>query len=167
MPLPAARGTVPADAECGTQSASTTGLDASLVKMRNAGMPEPAMKAFTYYYEQLRTGQAGLISESRLEPIGELPSLGELPCDDERAGQLLERTIVLKLNGGLGTSMGLRGPKSLLEVKDGLSFLDLIVRQILGIRRRAQWRIPLVLMNSFATDGETQIALCRHPDLAA
>ena len=135
--------------------------------MRNAGMPEPAMKAFTYYYEQLRTGQAGLIPESRLEPIGELPSLGELPCDDERAGQLLERTIVLKLNGGLGTSMGLRGPKSLLEVKDGLTFLDLIVRQILGIRRRAQWRIPLVLMNSFATDGETQIALCRHPDLAA
>ena len=63
--------------------------------------------------------------------------------------------------------MGLRGPKSLLEVKDGLTFLDLIVRQILGIRRRAQWRIPLVLMNSFATDGETQIALCGHPDLAA
>jgi UTP--glucose-1-phosphate uridylyltransferase len=63
--------------------------------------------------------------------------------------------------------MGLRGPKSLLEVKDGLTFLDLIVRQILGIRRRAQWRIPLVLMNSFATDGDTQIALCHYPEVAA
>ena len=27
--------------------------------------------------------------------------------------------VVLKLNGGLGTSMGMTGPKSLLEVKDG------------------------------------------------
>lgn len=135
--------------------------------MRRAGMPEAALKAFTSYYGQLRSGQAGLLPESRLEPVGAIPSLRELPCDDERVSQLLQRTIVLKLNAALGTSMGLRGPKSLLEVRDGLSFLDLIVRQILGMRRRAQWRIPLVLMNSFATDGDTHIALRHYPDLAA
>jgi len=167
MPLPAARGTVPARSEDGALPSSAEGLAASLAKMRSAGMPEPALRAFTYYYEQLRTGQAGLLPESRLEPISEIPSLRELPCDDEHGRQLLQRTIVLKLNGGLGTSMGLRGPKSLLEVKDDLTFLDLIVRQILSIRRRAQWRIPLVLMNSFATDGDTKSPLGRYPDLAA
>lgn len=167
MPLPSVRATVPSRSEDGARSSPTRGLAASLEKMRSAGMPEAALKAFRCYYDQLCTGQAGLLPESRLEPIGAIPSLRELPCDDESVPQLLERTIVLKLNGGLGTSMGLRGPKSLLEVKNGLTFLDLIVRQILGLRHRAQWRVPLVLMNSFATDGDTQIALGRYPDLAA
>ena len=63
--------------------------------------------------------------------------------------------------------MGLRGPKSLLEVKDGLTFLDLIVRQILRHPASRAVAVPFVLMNSFATDGETQIALRRYPDLAA
>ena len=37
---------------------------------------------------------------------------------------------VLKLNGGLGTTMGCVGPKSAIEVRDGMTFLDLSVRQI-------------------------------------
>ena len=148
-------------------SVTTSGLEAGLEKMRTAGMPEPALRAFAYYYEQLRDPGAGMLPEDELEPVREVPSLSDLPCDDEQARELLERTIVLKLNGGLGTSMGLRGPKSLLEVKEGLTFLDLIARQILTARRSAQWRIPLVLMNSSATDGDTHIALHRHPDLAS
>ena len=95
-----------ADLEDGTALVRNGGPRGEPRKMRNAGMPEPAIKAFTYYYEQLRTGQAGLIPESRLEPIGELPASASSRAYDERAGQLLERTIVFKLNGGLGTSMG-------------------------------------------------------------
>jgi UTP--glucose-1-phosphate uridylyltransferase len=72
---------------------------------------------------------------------------------------------MLKLNGGLGTSMGMTGPKSLLEVKDGLSFLDLIARQVLGLRRRSGARVPLVLMNSFRTREATLAALERYPEL--
>ncbi len=43
---------------------------------------------------------------------------------------LLSQTAVLKLNGGLGTSMGLEKAKSLLVVKDGKTFLDLIAEQV-------------------------------------
>jgi UTP--glucose-1-phosphate uridylyltransferase len=73
--------------------------------------------------------------------------------------------VVLKLNGGLGTSMGMTKAKSLLEVKDGHSFLDVIARQILDLRERHGARIPLLLMNSFATRDDTLAALERYPEL--
>nr|MBA3327221.1 UTP--glucose-1-phosphate uridylyltransferase [Solirubrobacterales bacterium] len=68
---------------------------------------------------------------------------------------------------GLGTSMGMTGPKSLLEVKDGLSFLDITARQVLEARERTGARLPLVLMNSFATREASLAALEHHPDLPA
>ena len=43
---------------------------------------------------------------------------------------MLNKLVVLKLNGGLGTSMGCTGPKSVISVRSGLTFLDLTVRQI-------------------------------------
>ena len=42
----------------------------------------------------------------------------------------LEKLVVLKLNGGLGTSMGCKGPKSLIAVRGEHTFLDLTVQQI-------------------------------------
>ena len=53
------------------------------------------------------------------------------------------KAIVLRLNGGLGTSMGLTGAKSLLEAKDGLSFLDIIARQVLALRAEHDAELPL------------------------
>src|SRR5919198_1067243 len=79
--------------------------------------------------------------------------------------EALDRAVVVKLNGGLGTSMGMTGPKSLLEVKDGLSFLDLTVRQVLELRRRSGARLPLVLMHSFYTREESLAALEAYPEL--
>jgi UTP--glucose-1-phosphate uridylyltransferase len=75
--------------------------------------------------------------------------------------------VVLKLNGGLGTSMGMTRAKSLLEAKDGLSFLDIIARQVLDMRARAGARLPLVLMNSFYTRDDSLEALARYPELPA
>ena len=43
---------------------------------------------------------------------------------------MLDKLVVLKLNGGLGTSMGCTGPKSLISVRNELTFLDLTVQQI-------------------------------------
>jgi UTP--glucose-1-phosphate uridylyltransferase len=63
--------------------------------------------------------------------------------------------------------MGMTGPKSLLEVKDGLTFLDVIARQTLEQRRRHGARLPLALMNSFYTRDESLAALERYPDLRA
>ena len=70
--------------------------------------------------------------------------------------QFLNKLAVLKLNGGLGTSMGCVGPKSVIEVRDGMSFLDLSVRQIEHLNRTYKVNVPFVLMNSFNTDEDTR-----------
>ncbi|KAF4362943.1 hypothetical protein G4B88_030221 [Cannabis sativa] len=57
-------------------------------------------------------------------------SLAQISEDSEEIKKLLNKLVVLKLNGGLGTTMGCTGPKSVIEVRDGLTFLDLIVIQI-------------------------------------
>ena len=43
---------------------------------------------------------------------------------------MLDKLVVVKLNGGLGTSMGCHGPKSVIPVRSDLTFLDLTVQQI-------------------------------------
>ena len=73
---------------------------------------------------------------------------------------------MIKLNGGLGTSMGLDRAKSLLSVRDGKNFLDLQVAQVLHARRAHGVRLPLLFMNSFRTRDDTLAHLARYGDLA-
>jgi len=134
-------------------------LNAALEKMRAAGVADVAVRTFAQHYERLQAGEQGVLAESEIEPVAELPDADELPADECGAREALGRTVVIKLNGGLGTSMGMTGPKSLLEVKDGLTFLDITVRQILHLRRRMDAALPLVLMNSFATRDASLAAL--------
>jgi UTP--glucose-1-phosphate uridylyltransferase len=141
---------------------SADGLQASVDKMREAGVGQAAIDTFAYYYEQLREGASGMLPESEIEPVGDLPALDDLPDGD--AG-LVDSAVVIKLNGGLGTSMGMTRPKSLIEAKDGLTFLDLIVGQVLALRDRFDARVPLVLMNSFATREDSLAALAEHPEI--
>jgi UTP--glucose-1-phosphate uridylyltransferase len=141
------------------------GLAASLEKMRAEGAADVALRTFAHYYERLRDGEAGILAEAEIEPVAELPDAGELPVDEDGAREALRRTVVVKLNGGLGTSMGMTAPKSLLEVKDGLTFLDVAVRQILDLRARTGAQLPLVLMNSFATRAASLEALARYDEL--
>ena len=104
-----------------------------------------------------------MLPESEIEPLDNLPDAAELPDAD---GSALGKAVVLKLNGGLGTSMGMTKAKSLLEVKEGLSFLDIIVRQVMHLRERhAGAALPLLFMNSFATRDDTLAALRCYPDL--
>jgi UTP--glucose-1-phosphate uridylyltransferase len=138
-------------------------VSAATEKMRREGLPEIAVRTFARYEERLRAGEQGLVPESKIEPLEDVPALSGLPEGDRSA---IERAVVLKLNGGLGTSMGMTRAKSLLEVKDGHTFLDVIVRQILDLRDRHGARIPLLLMNSFATRDDTLAALERYPGLA-
>jgi UTP--glucose-1-phosphate uridylyltransferase len=130
--------------------------------MRAEGLPEIAIDTFAHYEELLRAGDEGTLSESELEPLDEVRSADDLPEADESD---LERAVVLKLNGGLGTSMGMTKAKSLLEVKDGHTFLDVIARQVLHLRERHDARIPLLLMDSFATRDDTLEALERNAEL--
>jgi UTP--glucose-1-phosphate uridylyltransferase len=143
------------------------GLTASVEKMRQAGVPDAAIEAFRRYYQRLLEGDAGVLPESELEPVEQLPDAEELPEDPSGTAEALEHALVLKLNGGLGTSMGMTRAKSLLEVKNGLSFLDIIARQVLALRGRFHARLPLVLMNSFHTREDSLAALERYPELAA
>jgi UTP--glucose-1-phosphate uridylyltransferase len=131
-------------------------------KMRSEGLPDIAIDTFARYEERLRAGEQGLVPERDIEPLDDVPSLAELGEGDPSA---IERVVVLKLNGGLGTSMGMTRAKSLLPVKDGHTFLDVIARQILQLREQRDARIPLLLMNSFATREDTLAALERYPEL--
>jgi UTP--glucose-1-phosphate uridylyltransferase len=145
---------------------SAEGLRLCEEKMRAAGVPDVAIATFAHYYRQLEEGASGLVPEAEIEPVESVPDADALPERSDAAREALDRTVVIKLNGGLGTSMGMTMAKSLLPVKDGLSFLDVIARQVLELRRRFRARVPLVLMNSFATRDESLAALRRHDELA-
>ncbi len=142
---------------------SQQGLEASIAKMRRDGVADAAVETFRFYYERLEAGDRGVLPEADLEPVEEVPDAEALPEAGDEGRAALDRTVVLKLNGGLGTSMGMDRAKSLLEVKDGLSFLDITARQVLELRRRHGARLPLVLMDSFSTREDSLAALARHP----
>lgn len=129
-------------------------------RMRAHGLPDVAIRIFQNYYAQLRAGATGFIPSDEANPVDAVPLYTDLNEGDARAGaEALDRTVVLKLNGGLGTSMGMTGPKSLLPLKDGLTFLDIILHQVEHLRTQTGARLPLVLMNSFSTQDATQAVL--------
>jgi UTP--glucose-1-phosphate uridylyltransferase len=126
-------------------------------KMRAAGLPPTVADTFQYYYGKVVTGETGLLSDREISPVEpeDLEEAGSLQPHAEAGRRALDRTVMIKLNGGLGTSMGLSGAKSLLEVKNGKSFLEIILRQVESVG------VTLALMNSFSTDDETRAALAK------
>jgi UTP--glucose-1-phosphate uridylyltransferase len=128
--------------------------------MTAAGQPPVAIANFIHYYQQLREGRRGEISEADIHSIDSLPDMERLdPGLADLGRRERAKTVIIKLNGGLGTSMGLEGAKSLIVVKDGLTFLDIIARQALG------QGTPLILMNSNATREDSLPVLRRYPAL--
>jgi len=129
-------------------------------KMCAAGLPDIFIATFASYYKLLLQGHTGLIRESEIKPVESLPDRAHFPDRLAEIGSnALPHTAVIKVNGGLGTSMGLRKAKSLLPIRDGLTFLDITVKQALSAG------VPLLLMNSFATDADTLAELARYPEL--
>lgn len=139
----------------------------AVAKLRADGAGAPAVQAFARAVDRVAAGETGLIPESEIEPVAELPDAEHLASADPGAvAEALDRAVVIKLNGGLGTSMGLSGPKALLEVKEGQTFLDLIAEQVLHLRAATGARLPLVLMHSFATQEPSLEALAPHAGIA-
>lgn len=129
-------------------------------RMQAEGLPEIVIRTFAHYYEQLAAGAKGLIPESEIRPVESLPDAESLPADLADVGRAeLSHTVLLKLNGGLGTSMGLARAKSLLPVKEGMTFLDIIARQAMDSG------IPLVLMDSYNTRDDSLAKLAGYPAL--
>lgn len=135
-------------------------------KMRDGGVDQAAIDVFTHYYGELEAGATGLIREDTIEPLLNPDKLADIEVDPDVAREALQRTVILKLNGGLGTSMGMDRAKSLLPVRDGKSFLDLIAEQVRNARKQTGATLPLVLMNSFRTQADSLEALAAHPDIA-
>lgn len=135
-------------------------FDAFETKMRAAGMGDAPVAVFKRNYEALLRNETGLIPEENIAPAGDLPKADELPAGE--GANLLGQTVIVKLNGGLGTGMGLLGPKSLLAVRKGVNFLDLMVRQTLSLREQSGTKVRLLLMNSFSTSEDTLAHLQRY-----
>ncbi|GBC63146.1 UTP--glucose-1-phosphate uridylyltransferase [Desulfonema ishimotonii] len=123
--------------------------------MEKDGLPPIVIDTFAYYYDKVITGETGLIRDDEIEAVDpdDIARWEALaPCAG--AGKAARRhTVHIILNGGLGTSMGLTGPKSLLRVRNGRSFLEILLAQT-EIRG-----VSLALMNSFSTHEDTLAAL--------
>ncbi|PMC75431.1 UTP--glucose-1-phosphate uridylyltransferase [Brachybacterium sp. UMB0905] len=144
---------------------STDGLSTAQQKMADAGVPQTAIDVFSHYYGQLEEGVTGTIPEDTIEPYLDPPKLEDVKIDVAQAKKVFDQLAIINLNGGLGTSMGLDKAKSLLPVRDGKSFLDIIVEQVLAARRGTNSRLPLLFMNSFRTREDTLAVLAKYPDL--
>ncbi|MCI7457055.1 UTP--glucose-1-phosphate uridylyltransferase [Actinomyces urogenitalis] len=144
---------------------SENGLNAAQKKMRDAGVAQQAIDVFSHYYRELENGATGLIPEDTIEPLTQIDSLDSVSVSPEQARDALSKTVLIKLNGGLGTSMGMDKAKSLLPVRDGKTFLDLIVGQVKAARAKYGVTLPLIFMNSFRTRCDTLEALAAHPGI--
>lgn len=140
-------------------------LQACLAKMADAGVTGIAQAVFAHHYQQLTEGRSGIITEDSISPLTDPPRLGDVEIDDAAARDALAKTVLIKLNGGLGTSMGMVKAKSLLPVRDGKSFLDIVVQQVLSSRAHDDVPLPLLFMNSFNTSDDTMEALRQYPQL--
>ncbi|MCR2052209.1 UTP--glucose-1-phosphate uridylyltransferase [Actinomyces bowdenii] len=145
---------------------SENGLSRAQAKMREAGVAAEAIDVFSHYYRALEEGATGLIPEDTIEPLTSIDSIEDVQVDQDAAREALGRTVLIKLNGGLGTSMGMDRAKSLLPVREGRSFLDLLVAQVRAAREAHGVSLPLIFMNSFRTRRDTLEALAAYPDLA-
>ncbi|MDM8516577.1 UTP--glucose-1-phosphate uridylyltransferase [Desulfobacterales bacterium HSG16] len=132
-------------------------LPAFMEKMKNEGLPGLIIDTFAGYYNNVLSGETGLISDKDILPVksSEVQNSNTLSSYEKTGTRALTKAVMLVLNGGLGTSMGLKGPKSLIEVKKEKTFLDIIME------RTGAKNIQLVLMNSFNTHHDTQLFLSK------
>ncbi|CAN8269832.1 unnamed protein product [Cochlearia groenlandica] len=126
-----------------------------------ADMSEKEKSGFINLVSRYLSGEAQHIEWSKIQtPTDDIvvpyDNMSPVSQDVSETKNLLEKLVVLKLNGGLGTTMGCTGPKSVIEIRDGLTFLDLIVIQIENLNNKYGCKVPLVLMNSFNTHDDTQ-----------
>jgi len=116
------------------------------------------MESFKEIFGRYVSSRNEVIDWSKIQPPREnlvVPFANVKPCPEDRKSDLAQKLCVLKLNGGLGTTMGCKGPKSVIEVHSGLTFLDLAVQQVEVLNTKLAADVPLILMNSFNTHEDT------------
>ena len=141
--------------------AASTGIQ----RMRTDGQPPPAIASFLHFHRLLATGATGLLTAAEALPVERLTDYEELDGYELSGHEYVDQALILKFNGGLGTSMGLDLPRCLLPVRDGLTFLDYIARQVGYLQQQLDRHVPLMFMNSFHTREATLEALAAYPEL--
>jgi UTP--glucose-1-phosphate uridylyltransferase len=133
--------------------------------MAEEALPQLCADVFLSQYAKLAAGEESVIREKEIQAISKVDDLEDLPDYSEKGESVLSQALMLKLNGGLGTGMGLEKAKSLLVAKEGLSFLEIIIKQVLSQRENFDSDLPLVFMNSFSTETDTLAILNQFPKL--
>lgn len=129
-------------------------------RMISGGLAGPVVEDFLTRAHRVFAGETGLVDFQMVQDLcsDEVIELKGVPApglEDSSVREALRQTVIIRLNGGLGTTMGLDGPKTLLPVRDGMTFLDIILKQMKLLRQRSGVDVPLLFMNSFSTDRAT------------
>lgn len=137
--------------------------------MKRDGLPAPVVANFERLFECVIRGETGIIQEDEIEPVATIDTLEDLLASgtaSQEGMKLLDKLVVVRLNGGLGTTMGLEKAKSLLKVKDGYSFNDVIALQLRTLSKSTGVAIPLIHMTSFSTDDDVRRVMSEYGDLS-
>lgn len=129
------------------------------LKMEEQSLPPIAINLFKCYFSQLMFGSQGKLNKKEILPVeeNELEHLDNISQYREEVDEAINELVVIKLNGGLGTSMGMEKAKSLITVREDKTFLDLILDQIRVLRDKYHTPVPLLFMNSFRTHLDTML----------
>lgn len=124
-------------------------------KILNQLLARPQREQFEQMLKQFRDRPSKIEDWSSIRSPNNSMQVDYRSLDDSsNCGENFSRLVIGKLNGGLGTSMGCSGPKSLIKVRGEKSFLEMIFQQIGELNSNWNSDIPLLLMNSFYTDNE-------------
>lgn len=139
-----------------------TTLPHFLKKFIHRDVSTSAILSFVSMFLRHLTEQSGMVDWKSIRSLSKNNLLfqNELTSDDTSVGSAhVNQVAILKVNGGLGTTMGCAYAKSLINVNQNFSFLDIIGQQVNTLRHTYDVPIPLILMNSFYTDSDTTQAL--------
>ncbi len=147
---------------------SEIGIEKARELMEADGLPPAVVTNFERLFRQVVSGETGVITESEIEPVAEIDSFDTIAASPhlvKLGHQALEHLVVVRLNGGLGTTMGLERAKSLLRVKGEMTFNDIIGHQLRFLSHKVGTSIPLIHMTSFSTDTDVRLAMREYEDL--
>ncbi|XP_017784113.1 PREDICTED: UTP--glucose-1-phosphate uridylyltransferase isoform X2 [Nicrophorus vespilloides] len=157
-----------------TKQDALNNLQKELCKLSEKALPDQRdlvrkeMHGFANLFERFLKEEGPSVEWERIEKLPEDAVRNyktlETPTTD-LIQMMLQKLVVVKLNGGLGTSMGCHGPKSVITVRNDLTFLDLTVQQIEHLNKTYNTNVPLVLMNSFNTDEDTEKIVRKYKNL--
>lgn len=151
-----------------SHGSSSQAVQQSRRLMEQAGIPEQVIKNFERLLARVVDGERGIIEESAIKAVGPLETLEQISSEMryKHIGQLaLNHLAVIRLNGGLGTTMGLAAAKSILPVRDGKTFNDVMIDQLRHLRDSSKVTIPLIHMTSFSTHGDLERVMAGARDL--